>query len=115
MRRFRIVLVALAVALLIGGRSLTGQTEQPLTNADIVTMLRAGLGDDVIIAKIQQAPAETLDVSTGALVSLKKAGASKGVIEAMVKRTSSRPSSGAPAAPSKVDFDRRQLAGSPAE
>jgi hypothetical protein len=101
-KQFRIVLVALAAVLLIGGRPLRGQTEQPLTNADIVTMLHADLGDGVIIAKIQQAPAEALDVSTGALVSLKKAGASKGVIEAMVKRTSSRSSANsavAPAAP----------------
>src|SRR5262245_2638906 len=44
------------------------KVERPLTNADIVKMVKVGLGDDVIIAKIKGAPSEALDVSIDGLV-----------------------------------------------
>lgn len=79
--------------------------EQPLRNIDVITMAKAGLGDDIVVAKIQQAPREELDVSVQALLDLKKRGLSKTVIEAMVKRVDKRtkqsaalpPESGTPA------------------
>ena len=44
-----------------------------LTNADIVELVRAGLGDQIIIRKISESNAR-FDVSVKALVELKKAG-----------------------------------------
>lgn len=64
--------------------------EKPLTNEAILTMLRAGLGDDLVIAKIRQAPAQALDVSPEALVALKQKGVSEAVLNAMVKRAGDR-------------------------
>lgn len=64
--------------------------EKALENADVVAMVKADLGDDLVIAKIQQAPREALDVSSEALVKLKKQGVSKGVLDAMLRRAGQR-------------------------
>jgi hypothetical protein len=68
----------------------SAQSDQVLANADVVAMSKADLGDDVITAKIHQAPSEKLDVSTDALIALKKSGVTKVVIGAMVKRVEQR-------------------------
>jgi hypothetical protein len=67
-----------------------GATEKPLTNADVVAMVKADLGDDLVVSKIRQAPREALDVSSDALVSLKKQGVSKAVLDAMLRRAGER-------------------------
>lgn len=64
--------------------------EKPLTNADVITMAKAGLGDEIVIAKIHQSPREELDVSVQALLDLKKRDLSKAVVEAMIKRVDKR-------------------------
>jgi hypothetical protein len=64
--------------------------EKALTNADVVALCKADLGDQVVIAKIQQAPNEALDVSTEALMALKSQGVPKPVIQAMVTRAGQR-------------------------
>ena len=71
-------------------RGSRGSGEMALTNDDVVTMLEADLGDDLVIAKIQQAPQEALNVSPEALVRLKKQGVPKAVLDAMLKRASPR-------------------------
>ena len=65
-------------------------SEKPLTNEDVVAMVKADLGDDVVLSKIAQAPREALDVSTDALVKLRKQGVSKAVLDAMVRRAGRR-------------------------
>ena len=67
-----------------------GTDEKPLTNEDVVALVKAELGDDLVIGKIRQAPREALDVSTDALVRLKKQGISKTVLDAMLKRAGER-------------------------
>lgn len=67
-----------------------GTNEKPLTNEDVVALVTAELGDDLVIGKIRQAPQEDLDVSTDALVRLKKQGVSKAVLDAMLKRAGER-------------------------
>jgi len=64
--------------------------EKPLSNKDVIALSKAGLGDDLVVAKIQQAPSENLDVSTESLLALKKAGVSNAVIDAMMKRAGLR-------------------------
>lgn len=64
--------------------------ERALTNADVVALAGAGLGDEAVIAKIRQAPAESLDVSTEALLDLRRKGVSGAVIQAMVERAGAR-------------------------
>jgi hypothetical protein len=68
----------------------SGGAEKPLTNADVVAMVKADLGDDLVVSKIRQAPREALDVSSDALVSLKKQGVSKVVLDAMLRRAAER-------------------------
>jgi hypothetical protein len=71
-------------------KSARGTDEKPLTNEDVVALVKAELGDDLVIGKIRQAPQEALDVSTDALVRLKKQGVSKAVLDAMLKRAGER-------------------------
>src|SRR4051812_9929824 len=76
--------------------------ESALSNKDVVKLSKLQLGDDVIIAKIKQAAAVDLDVSTDALIQLKEAGVSARVIAAMIDR--SAPSSSKPIANQHVAF-----------
>lgn len=67
--------------------SATGTTaEKPLTNDDVLAMVKADLGDELTISKIRQAPVVNLDVSADALIRMKTEGASKAVIQAVMKR-----------------------------
>jgi hypothetical protein len=63
---------------------------EALSNDDVVAMVLAGLGDELVIMKIEQAPEERLDVSTDALIKLKELGVSQEVLGAMVKRVARR-------------------------
>ncbi|HVT58730.1 MAG TPA: hypothetical protein VHR45_10030 [Thermoanaerobaculia bacterium] len=56
---------------------------KPLTNDDIVTMVQAGLPQEVIVEKIKTSKT-IFDTSTDALVALKKAGVSGDIIRVMV-------------------------------
>lgn len=60
--------------------------QKDLTNADVVSLVKAGLGDRVIIDKIRGSSGEKFDTSADALIHLKKAGVSSAVIDAIVKR-----------------------------
>src|SRR5687768_14407908 len=61
------------------------QTAAPLTNADVIRMVAAKLGDTVIITAIEKAPGRTFDLSVDGLIALKQAGVSDAVIVAMQK------------------------------
>ena len=56
-----------------------------LTNADILALAGAGLGPEVILAKIRTSKPQ-FDTSTNALIELKKAGLSQDVITEMIYR-----------------------------
>ncbi len=58
-------------------------TQKPLTNEDILSMVQAGLPQEVVIEKIKSSKT-AFDTSTEALVALKKAGVSGDVIRIMV-------------------------------
>lgn len=60
-------------------------TEKPVTNNTIVEMTKAGLSDEIIIAKIRTSSVE-FDTSTAALAELKKLGVSEAVIVSMIGR-----------------------------
>lgn len=68
------------------GRTSSSAKEPPLTNDDVLAMLGADLGDELVIAKIRQAQDEALDVSPEALVALRRQGVSKAVLDAMLSR-----------------------------
>ena len=75
---------AVAVVLSVFLASLLVAEEKPMTNADVVALVQAGLGDDLIITKIRQTKAASFDTSTEGLVALKKQKVSDKIVEAMV-------------------------------
>jgi len=60
--------------------------EAPLSNKDVVKLAKLGLGDAVVIAKINQAAGVDFDLTTDGLVQLKQAGVSGPIIAAMLER-----------------------------
>jgi hypothetical protein len=56
---------------------------ETFNNATVVTLVKAGLGDEAIIAKIKATPGQ-FDLSTDQIILLKQQGVSSGVIAAML-------------------------------
>lgn len=78
------------------------QGQQPLTNADVVKMVKSGL-PAAVIANAIQANDTDFDVSANGLIALQKAGVPQTVMDAMIsasskKRSGAAASSAAPAA-----------------
>ncbi len=101
MKRMRAVLVLVLVAAV--SLSLPGATslaQEVLTNDSVIQMVKAGLPEAVVIAKIK-GTATKFDLKTDSLVSLKKAGVSDKVLEAMVAAGSgsAAPTTAMPAPP----------------
>jgi hypothetical protein len=67
----------------------SNESPAPLTNADVVRLLRAGFGEDVVIAKIRGS-SPTFSLETTDLLELKNAGVSDRVIEAMLQESKSK-------------------------
>jgi hypothetical protein len=72
--------------------------QEVLTNESVIQMVKAGLPEAVVIAKIKST-ATKFDLKTDSLVSLKKAGVSDKVLEAMVAAGSPASAGTAPAPP----------------
>ncbi len=79
---FRLLLPLCVLALVAGLGMPERASAQTLTNADIVRMVQAKLGDDVIISEIKHSTCN-FDTSPSALIKLKQAGVSDKVLEAM--------------------------------
>lgn len=82
--------IALAFVLLAGA----APAQEVLSNESVISMVRAGLSETIILAKVKSSAAK-FDVRTDSLVALKRAGVTDRVIEAMV----SHPGQAAAAAP----------------
>jgi hypothetical protein len=85
--------VLVVAGFMLGGLASTAVAQEVLTNDSVISMVKGGLGEAVVLARIRSSPAN-FDTSTNSLLALKKAGVSDKVIEAMV----SAPRSGAAAA-----------------
>src|SRR5262245_26747944 len=92
------VVVALAASLLAAS-SAALFAQETLTNQSVVEMVKAGLSERVIIAKIRTSPTN-FDTSTDALIALKKNGVSEKVIETIMSPTAAAAPVAPPAAPS---------------
>jgi hypothetical protein len=60
------------------------QEKKPLTNADVVSMVKAGLAESTVVLAIEKNPCK-FDTSPAALVELKNQGVPPTVIEAMLR------------------------------
>src|SRR5262245_26201293 len=89
----RLLSIALTV---LGLLATSGFAQEVLNNQTVVEMVKAGLSERVVVAKIRTSPTN-FDVGTDALIALTKNGVPEKVIEAMLSPTAA---SSAPAAPS---------------
>jgi hypothetical protein len=99
MKMIRAVLTLILVATV--SLSLPGATsfaQEVLTNDSVIQMVKAGLPETVVIAKIKSTVTK-FDLKTDSLVNLKKAGVSDKVLEAMVSTGSGSPTASAMPAP----------------
>lgn len=55
----------------------------PLTNKDVIDLSKAGIGDDIIIAKIKSSKCE-FDTTSNSIVELKKSGVSDNIVLAVL-------------------------------
>lgn len=90
--------VVLLAGFLTGGPESRAEAQEVLTNDSVISMVKGGLGEAVVLARIRSSPAN-FDTSTNSLLALKKAGVSDKVIEAMVSSPRSGAAAAAPAAP----------------
>jgi len=81
--------------------SLVAQAQQPLTNQDVINLVKAGLSAEIITAKIKQSGG-AFDTSPSALKQLKDAGVSESVIIAMIETQPSSGVSNAPGRPARI-------------
>ena len=70
--------------------------QRPVTNADLVAMLKAGLAEDAIITSIQGKPT-SFDTSPDALIALKGQGASDNLVRAVLAASQGKAAEPTPA------------------
>jgi hypothetical protein len=87
----RLSLLPLLAVGLLALPALAGQTQKPLTNADIVNMTKQGFEAALIVKDIQSS-ATNFDTSPQALIDLKNAGVDQSVIAAMLSAQAAKPS-----------------------
>jgi hypothetical protein len=87
-RRGLIILLALSACAAI---ETFGQTQKPITNADIVNMTKQNFDPSLIIKDIQTSSTD-FDTSPQALIDLKNAGVDKSVMDAMLSAQARKPS-----------------------
>lgn len=88
--RLTTTIVLCAVLLFVSGFLKASGPDDQLTNEDIVKMVKAGLGTQIILATIAS-QAGSFNVSPDALVALKNAGVNDEIIAALVKSASTTP------------------------
>src|SRR5439155_24197848 len=79
MRPFSLAMILLELLLMTP----SGFAQEVMTNQTVVEMVKAGLSERVIVAKIRTSPTN-FDVRTDALIALKKNGVPEKVIEAIL-------------------------------
>lgn len=78
------------------------QSQKPLSNDDVIRMVKAGVPDSTIISAIKSTPAK-FDLSPDALVVLHKEGVNEKILQAMVAGMSAVPRAAGPAGGTQAD------------
>jgi hypothetical protein len=86
--RLRLISFALGLLLVASSAARAQSAEEPLTNASVVKLARAGFKEKTIIAIIGARPVK-FDLSPERLIELKKSGVTEHVILAMIARSES--------------------------
>lgn len=104
--------ISIAVVLLAAvGCAFAASDKKPLTNSDVIKMVKADLSEATIILAIQANPHD-FDPSVDALIELKASGATAKVIETVLQPSVMPPSSPATATPSPSLDDTNSLSAS---
>jgi hypothetical protein len=99
-----------AVALIACCLSVAQHPQKPLTNADVIKMVKGGVPEPVIVSAIQASKGK-FDTSTNALIAMQKAGVTQAVMDAII--ASSKTSSAVTTPPANAPV--AQAGGSDAE
>jgi hypothetical protein len=83
MRRIKFISMLLVSALIATSTVVAQQNGKPLTNQDVISMVKSALPDSVILSAIKANDTD-FDISSTGLISLKKAAVSSKVMEAML-------------------------------
>jgi hypothetical protein len=85
---FKSIAIVATACLLFSGAFVVGAQEanKPLTNADVLKMVKSGLPESVIVLAIQSSPAK-YDVSPDGLITLHKAGVTRPEMDAIMGAT----------------------------
>lgn len=83
-----LILILLVIGITNAGIAAAQQRRDPLTNAAIVKLVRAGFKDKTVIAIIHSRPSR-FDLEPERLIDLKRSGVSENVIRAMLARNDS--------------------------
>jgi hypothetical protein len=73
--------------------ALPQQAQKPLTNHDVVKMMKGGLPEGTIVSAIQ-ANSTNFNISADALIALQKAGVAQPVMDAMIAAESNKRTAG---------------------
>ena len=76
--------IALLGTLLLSHQLPAQDRAKPLTNEDVIKMVKSGMDEEVVKTIVQRAPAANFDTSPNALILLKNAGVPAKVMSAMV-------------------------------
>src|SRR5881392_3288619 len=97
---FKNALFATIIALVLGLCPLSAaqNSAKPLTNEDVVAMVKGGLGESTIVSAIQSQES-SFDVSANALLALKKNAVSGHIMDAMLAANKQQAQSKAAPAP----------------
>ena len=99
MRKTILILMLIVVALVAGSTVQAQQNSKPLTNQDVILMVKNLLPESVIIDAIKTNDTD-FDISATGLIGLKKAGVTSKVMEAMLAAANSKKNAAAAPAPS---------------
>jgi Sel1 repeat len=97
----RIRLAAFALCLFASQIAVGQAAPTEITNSDVISMTKAGIGEQTIILALQRGPAK-FDTSPQALIALKGAGVSDQVLNAMLASDNSRGAASAVQAPAEA-------------
>ena len=89
-------LAAILSLILVSVGFAQGADKKPLTNADVIKLVKAELPESTVLLAIQSSP-HAFDTTTDGLIQLKQAGITSKVIEAMMQPTAPVASTSAPA------------------
>src|SRR5579859_3998896 len=86
--RMRAICLAVAFCILLVFPVALAQAPKALSNDDVIQMVKAGLGEDLIVSMVQSQPGR-YNLATDDLVTLKQQGLSDKILSAMVARNMS--------------------------